>query len=216
MIRKWLGPHQWLLPFALAVAVWQIIPIFLMSSERAFYKSHFPDYFNSWSNNGSFSIIDDFSQVEDTYLYAARIRDAGSHALPGDPYIKGNRSAIMASRDFLSFYVFGWIFRLTRDIRATYTVSYFVFGLLWVLSLYAVMLKTGVKHSAALFIAVLTTLFADFGQRSVADLFHAREALTMLVQWLFWPLGSQHYWFGPTRLYRPLFTIPCLLLAALA
>ena len=45
--------------------------------------------------------------------------------------------------------------------------------------------------------------------------FHPLRVAQAAVQYAFWFLGSYHYFLGPTRITGPLFTYPCLFLAAL-
>jgi len=186
-----------------------------MRMERRFYQARFPEYFRSWTNNGSFSMVDSFTLSEDNYYYAARIRQAGTHLRAADPYIRENRSLRLALTDGLTFFCFGLIQRLTGDIRTTWILAQFVFVLLWVPVLYAFMRRLGAGANQALCVAVAFTLFADLTRSFFIDR-HFADLLKNTLQYMFWFLGSYHYFFGPTRITGPLFTHLALFIASLA
>ena len=205
------GPALW----SLAAAALLVAPNFLMRAERGFYRRHFPGYFASWTNNGAFSPIDTFSMSEDNYYYAARMRQAGSHHWPGDPYIKENRSSRLALADAATFSAFGLIYRVIGDVRRAWVAAQFIFALAWIPCLYALLVRLGAARGQAVFVATGLTLFADLAR--VAYLGPgALERLRAIPQYLFWFLGSYEYLMGPLRITGPLFTYPCLFLASLA
>ncbi|MBI3551110.1 MAG: hypothetical protein HY077_01215 [Elusimicrobia bacterium] len=212
-----LKTHLWALAMAWLCAFVLCLPNFLMRAQRAFYRDHFPAYFQGWTDNGAFSTIDSFSMAEDTYEYVARIRHAAGHSLPGDPFIKSNRSPRMAATDALTFEAFGAVFRMLGDHRRAWMASQFLFALLWVPCLYAVLLMLGATPGQAAWLALLSTLYADLARVIVfLQDFLLFDKLKASFQYAFWFLGSYHYFLGPTRPTGPLFTYPCLFLAALA
>jgi hypothetical protein len=196
--------------WALATGAVVSLPAALMPFQRDFYRRHFPQEAESWTNNGTFSLLDTFHMAEDTYPYAARIREAGTHALPGDPYIRENRSRRLIVRDFLTFELLGGLYRAAGDLRKLWAVLYFLFPVLWVLLLYQVMIELGARKEAALFTAVVSTVFEDL-TRTLAG-FDPKAA----VQYAFWLMGSYQHWLGPTRVIRPLVVYPFLFAAAIA
>jgi hypothetical protein len=200
--------------FAAATTLVLLLPAFLMPAQRKFFQTKFPEQAAAWANNGSFSLLDSFHMAEDQYTYAARIQHAGSHALPGDPYIRENKSARLTVRDFLTFYALGWSYRFTGDMPQAWLLMHLGLTLLWVPILFSLARRMGASEELALFIAVVSTLFND-----LTRLLHGTNPVQIAkdaVQYAFWLLGSYHYWPGPTRLLRPLFTYPCLFGAALA
>src|SRR5438045_8879530 len=99
--------RRWLPAFAFAVAGLLVLPALLMKAERGFYQKRFPEFARAWPHDGSFSMLESFTMCEDSYVYAARIRHAATHPLPGDPYIRENRSAALTMADFLTYFSFG-------------------------------------------------------------------------------------------------------------
>jgi len=201
-----------LLAFSLATSAILCLPAFLMPWQRDFYRRNFPDYFNSWTHNGSFSLADSFYMALDNYTYAAHVQHAGSHSLPGDPFIKENTGWRMTGRDFLSYYILGGIFRLAGDMPTTWVVVHVLFAFLWVPCLYLLIRQMGAAAELAVFIAVVSTVLADMTR--LTGVFPYWHALRDALQYFFWPIGSYTYWFGPLRLTRPLLTYPCLFAAA--
>lgn len=201
-----------LLVFSFVTSAILCLPAFLMPWQRNFYRRNFPDYFNSWTHNGSFSLADSFYMALDNYTYAAHVQHAGSHSLPGDPFIKENTGWRMTARDFLSYYILGRIFRLTGDMATTWIVIHALFAFIWTPCLYLLLRQMGTDWELAIFIAVISTVLADMTR--LTGTFPYVHALRNAVQYFFWPLGSYTYWFGPLRLTRPLLTYPCLFAAA--
>jgi hypothetical protein len=216
-MRNWLREHRRAAACAVLAAVWLSLPSVLMGLQRRFYRQHFPAYFAGWTNNGTFSPMDSFSQAEDNYYYAARIRQAASHFMPSDPYIRGNHSLSLALIDAVTFEAYALLWRLAGNERRGWMLSQFVFILLWVPCLYFILLSLGCERAPAVWLAVLCTLFADLAR---VLLFFTNggplQILRAAFQYAFWFLGSYNYFFGPTRLTGPLFTYPCLFLAGLA
>jgi len=161
--------------------------------------------------------MDSFSQAEDNYYYAARIRQAATHLVPADPYIRGNQSRRLALTDAITFEAYALIWRVVGNERRAWIASQFVFALLWVPCLYFILLSLGCERAPALWLAVLSTLYADLAR---VLLFFTNggplQILRAAFQYGFWFLGSYNYFFGPTRVTGPLFTYPCLFLAGLA
>ena len=203
----------WVGAFALGVGLVLSLPFALMPLQRRFYERHFPEYFAGWPNNGSFSAIESFAMDTDAFSYAARIRQAGTHLLPGDPHIKENHSRRLILRDFLTMSVLGLVYRVAGSVSGAWILAQFALSVLWVPCLYALMLALELEAPAALFVAVAYTLFEDLTRLPMT--LNAGELTRSVAQYLAWPLGSYLYWFGPTRFTRPLFTYPCLFLAAL-
>jgi hypothetical protein len=202
----------WVGLFALAVGAVLSIPHVLMPIQRRFYQKNFPEYFNSWPNNGSFSAIESFYMDTDAFPYAARIHQAGTHLLPGDPHIKENHSGRLIVRDFITISAFGLLYRLVGSISATWVLAQFLLCVLWVPCLYLLLLALDLEPAAALFGAVGYTLFEDLTRLPMGP--PLAEIAKSAAHYLLWPLGSYLYWFGPTRFTRPLFTYPWLFLAA--
>lgn len=187
-----------------------------MGVQRRFFRTHFPERFQSWTNNGRYSTIDSFALEEDNYYYAARIRQAATHAVPGDPYIRGHRSTRLALTDAITYEAFALIWRIVGDARRAWPSAQFVFVLLWVPCLYFILLELGCARAPAVWLAVLSTLYADLARVLLIFLdFNPLQTLRAALQYSFWFLGSYHYFFGPTRPTGPLFTYPCLFLASL-
>lgn len=197
--------------FALAAAAILVLPAVLMPLEREFYKTRFPEAFNRWVHNGAFSYADSYYLAEDIYPYSARIRHAGTHFLPGDPYIKENKSPSLISRDFLVFFLLGRLYQLCGEMSATWVAAQFLFSAGWVLGLYALGRQAGLERGRSIFAAVALTLFADL-TRSLLG-WNPEKLLKEAVQYAFWLLGSYRYDPGPTRITRPLCTYPFLFLA---
>lgn len=185
-----------------------------MARHRAFYRSSFPAQFAAWPLNGSFSALDSFSMTEDTYTYAARIRHAGSHALPGDPYVRENASAALTAHDFLTYWTYGLFFRGTGDIKVSWLAAQFLFTLAWFLLLHAMLLRLGAGHGQAIFGAAAITLFADLA-RALGLAGSPLPAFKQAAQYAFWFLGSYEYLVGPTRITGPLMTYAALFGAGL-
>lgn len=203
--------HARVWAFALATSLVVCLPVLLMPIQRRFYQKHFPDDFSHWTHNGRFSLIDSYYLAEDEYPYAARIHESAAHVLPGDPYIKENKSLRLISRDLITFAVLGRLSRLFGGIPASWAAFRLIGTLLWVPCLFVLLRRMDVDEGPALFWAAVSTVFADFARLIVG---HDPAALARaLVEYSFWPLGSYQYWFGPARLTRPLFTQPWLFLA---
>lgn len=212
---KALSRHAWAGVFAVLAAAVLMLPVPLMRSYRLFFQSHFPAAAAAWGDNGSFSLVDSFTMGEDNYCYAAKIRQAGSHAIPGDPYIFGNHSPRLAARDGLTFAIFGLFFRAFHDINRAWIVSQAFFTLLWVPLLYALLLAAGAGRRQAVCVATAVTLFADLARSLVLGGGPIIGQLRQALQYAVWFLGSYHYFMGPTRITGPVMTYPCLFAAAL-
>ena len=206
---KWAGLFALLTTFVL------MLPTALMKLERRFYETRFPEQAARWSNNGSFSAVDTFTMAEDNYCYAAKIRQAGTEAMPGDPFIKSNRSARLAARDTLTFWAYGLFFRGFKDISRAWIAAQTFFLLFWVPCLYLVLTAAGAGRRQAIATAVAVTLFADLARALVLG-GPLGEQLKQAFQYSVWLLGSYHYFMGPTRVTGPVMTYPCLFGAALA
>jgi len=192
-----------------------MLPAPLMRAERRFFRDHYPAVARGWADNGSFSMVDSFSMSEDNYNYAAKIRQAGTHAFPGDPYIRGNDSARLAVRDGLTYWIFGLFFRVLGDINATWIVSQAFFTLLWIPLLYAILLLTGAARRQAVCVATGVTLFSDLARYIVLQGHPLLAQLRQAAQYAFWFLGSYHYFMGPTRITGPALTFVAFFAAAL-
>lgn len=206
--------NYWVILAALAAAAVLALPYALMSFERDFYRRNYPEYFQSWEFNGSFSPIDSYYSSHDNYLYAARIRHAGSHWLPGDPYIRGNKSLRIRLTNFVTFAALGWVYRILGSIRWAWSVSQFLCALAWVALLFALLRRMGASAGLALFGATGLTVFADMPIYGVIWNPIA-ESLKQLFFYGLWPIGGHHIFFGSTRIANPGFTFPCLFAAAL-
>lgn len=203
----------WLGGFALATGLVLALPFLLMPLQRGFFQSRFPAEAAAWPLNGSFSALESFHMDVDEYPYAARMRQAATHLVPGDPHIKENRSARLAVRDAVPYQVLALFYRLAGgDPSRAWVLAQLVLSALWVPLLYKLLRAAGTERGPALALAVIATLFNDLtrlpfggGLRSIAG---------AAAQYSLWPLGSYNYWFGPTRFTRPLLTYPFLFLAA--
>ncbi len=207
--------HAWAGVFALLTTATLMLPVALMKAERRFFQARFPAVAAAWGDDGSFSMVDSFTMAEDNYCYAAKIRQAGSNALPGDPYIRGNQSPRLAARDGLTFWLYGLFFRAFGDIDRAWVVSQALFTLLWVPCFYAVLLAAGAGRRQAVCVASGVTLFADLARALVLGGGPLLAQLRQALQYAFWFLGSYHYFMGPTRITGPVMTYPCLFGAAL-
>lgn len=207
--------HAWAGFFALLATAILMLPAPLMKAERGFFQKHYPAAAKAWSDNGSFSMVDSFSMSEDNYCYAAKIRQAGTHAVPGDPYIRGNDSSRLAVRDGLTYWVFGLFFRALGDINRTWIVSQAVFTLLWIPLLYMILLAAGAARRQAVCVATGVTLFADLARYVVLQGDPLLAQLRQALQYAVWFLGSYQYFMGPTRITGPVFTYAAFFAAAL-
>ena len=199
----------WRLFFAILIAGILISPFFLMRFERGFYQSQFPQYFSSWRENGSFSPIETSS---DSRYYAARIHQMATHWVPADPWT-GESSAKFVMTDFISFESIALIFRVLKSVLWAWVFSQAIFSILWFFLLVRLLDGLGGSEGQCIWIATTVTLFAhtilvDFNLR----LF---QHLLSPLQHAFWFLGSYHWYFGPTRIVRPLITYPSLFLAGI-
>jgi len=202
----------WVALFSFAVGFVLVLPFLLMPLQRGFYKTRFPVEAAAWPLNGSFSALESFHMDVDVYPYAARMRQAGEHLLAGDPHIKENRSRRLIVREFLSFEVLGLFYRLAGSPSRAWVLAQFVLSALWVPVLFWLFLEAGCERGPALAASVALTLFNDLTRLPMTT--DLRVLLGSAAQYSLWPLGSYNYWFGPTRMTRPLLTYPLLFIAA--
>jgi hypothetical protein len=204
--------RSWAWALSLATGVVLTLPFLLMPLQRRFYAKHFPAQFAGWPRNGSFSPLESMHLDVDMFPYAARMREAGTHAIPYDPHIKENRTTALALRDFLSFEVLGLFYRAAGSVPAGWVLAQFAFSALWVWALAWLLGEAGVERPAALSLAVILTLFNDWTRLPMT--LDPKVLLGSVAQYSLWLLGSYNYWFGPTRFTRPLLTYPALFAAA--
>jgi hypothetical protein len=203
----------WLCGFSLAASLVVTLPFLLMPLQRRFYETRFPAEAARWPLNGSFSALEPFHMDVDEYPYAARMRHAASHLVPGDAHIKENASARLAARDWLTFEVMALFYRAAGGPSRAWVLLKLVFSALWVPLLYLVLRACGAQRGPALALAVIGTVFNDLTRLPMSG--GARAIAGAAAQYSLWPLGSYNYWFGPTRLTRPLLSYAFLFAAAL-
>lgn len=196
---------------ALLAALLLCLPELLMPRLRAFYRTRFPDVAASWPLTGAYTPIGPFDDT-DANENAGRSALAARTLIPGDPYVKENRSVRLAWTDTLSFMLMGALIR-AFGLSAGWTACRFVGAAGWVLGLYLLLFELCGNRRWSLACACALTLFYDL----LVTSWTGHGGLRELVSHLFYYRGSYAYYLGVTRLADPALTLPlCFLGAACA
>ncbi|MFI5361777.1 MAG: hypothetical protein ACHQ49_07385 [Elusimicrobiota bacterium] len=179
------------------------LPDILMAARRDLARKNFPDVARSWDGNGRYiaNALDG-----DTNLQPPRAAQAARTGWPWDPFVRGNHSLRLASRDGLTYAAMGLAIRCAGSVDRGWVLLRFICGAGWVLLVYALVAPLSRNRSWAVLCAMLLALFFDFPHNNPID--------DGLLNWirqgavrLYWAAGPYAYWFGVSRIPNPGLTV---------